>query len=131
MPHGAGMTTWLGLVTLVTTLTQATPASYAGVWTAEIQGNTYVRLELQSTPSGLTGQLALGNLEFDRDGSVAYAQPAGAVHPITDLAVTNSALSFIHQSGDDGDRFELRLLDDGRAQLVFLPTPELIEELAF
>ena len=52
-------------MTLALAFGQATSESYAGTWTAELAGQTYVRIELQVTNGTLGGRISLGNIEVD------------------------------------------------------------------
>lgn len=56
--------------TLVLTLAQAGAQSFSGNWTAELKGDTYIRLELRETNGVLSGQISLGTIHPDKDGVV-------------------------------------------------------------
>ena len=63
-------------VILALAFNQPTSQSYAGTWTAELAGQTYVRLELQVTNGALGGRIGLGNIEVDSQGEVKTAVAA-------------------------------------------------------
>lgn len=107
-------------------LTQ-TSAPYAGTWTAEQGGRTFVRLELSMTG----GRLSLGDIQLDKTGAVAKVSAAPAsLTPIQDVKVAGSVMTFAHQDGSDLDHFQLSLLDNGTAELKVLLTDEDKRELA-
>jgi hypothetical protein len=117
-------------VTLALTFGQATSQSYTGTWTAELAGQTYVRLELQVTNGALGGRISLGNIEVDSAGEVktAFAAP-NEFTPLLDVVLRDSVLSFSRKDGNDTDHFELRLVDN-RAELRFIPSDADRAELA-
>ena len=117
-------------VTLALAFGQATSQSYAGTWTAELAGQTYVRLELQITNGALGGRISLGNIEVDSGGEVKTALAApNEFTPLFDVVLRDSVLSFSRKDGNDTDHFELRLVDN-RAELHFIPSDADRAELA-
>ena len=117
-------------VTLALAGGQATSQSYAGTWTAELAGQTYVRLELQVTNGALGGRISLGNIEVDSGGEVKTALAApNEFTPLFDVVLKDSVLSFSRKDGNDTDSFELRLVDS-RAELRFIPSDADRAELA-
>lgn len=110
---------------------QAPGQAYAGTWTADLKGTTYVRLELEPFDGTLRGRIALGNVQFDRQGQVSKAEaPSRPATPILDVSLRITGISFSHKDGNDTDRFEMRLVDRETAELLFLPTDEDRKELA-
>ena len=104
---------------------QAPGQAYAGTWTADLRGTTYVRLELEPFDGTLRGRIALGNLQFDGQGQVAKAEPAPSrLTPLIDVSLRITGISFSRRDVTDIDRFEMRLLDDETAELLFIPTDE-------
>jgi hypothetical protein len=106
--------------------------SYAGVWTAEFSGNTYVRLELTAVNGTLAGSIGLGDIEVNSVGEVRAAKQIEAPpSPIFDVAVdaATSTLSFARKDGADTDRFEFKLADEG-ADLHFILSEGFRQELA-
>jgi hypothetical protein len=110
----------------------ATPAqSYAGTWTAEHGGATFVRLELQASSSTVMGRISLGNIEVDAQGLVAKARPAPKeFRPLSEVVRRQSHLSFSSLDSTEVDHFEMRLLGPDAAELLFLPSEEDKKELA-
>ena len=102
-----------------------------GSWIAQFEGTTFVRLELNSANGGITGGISLGNIEVDDRGAVrrVTASPPG-LKPISDLTQRGSVLEFLLKDGDEPDRFELRLVEGGRAELHLLLSEDDREELA-
>ena len=124
------------LMTLLFTLTlvpigQAGSTRLAGSWTAEFEGKTFIRLELNAANGGITGGISLGNIELDPQGAVRRANPVPpGLKPISNVVQRESTLAFVLNEGDEPDRFEFRLLDGGRAELHFLLSDDDREELA-
>jgi hypothetical protein len=105
--------------------------AYAGTWVADLTGTTYVRLELEPFNGTLRGRIALGNVQFDRQGQVRKAEaPSRPSTPIIDVSLRITGISFSHKDGNDTDRFEMRLVDRETAELLFIPTDEDRKELA-
>ena len=104
---------------------------YVGPWTADLKGTTFIRLELTPTGDTLGGRISLGNIHLDQQGRVdrAEAAPASA-SPIGDVVASRTQLSFSRKDGDDTDRFELHLLDRDSAELRFILTDAMRQELA-
>ena len=117
-------------MTLALTVGQATSQSYAGTWTAELAGQTYVRLELQVTNGALGGRMSLGNVEVDSQGEVRTALAApNELSPLFDVVLQDSMVSFSRKDVNDADHFELKLVGD-RAELQFIPSDADRAELA-
>ena len=115
--------------TLVLTFAQASAQSFAGTWTAEFRGDTYVRLELRQTNGVLSGQISLGTIHPGKDGVVdTVIEPATYFKPIFDAALRDGVLSFARTDEGDTDRFELRVVGD-RVELTFLFHPGLVEAM--
>lgn len=110
--------------------TQTTADRLAGVWTAEFQGHTYVRLELKPTNDTIGGTISVGDIEVDAQGAVRHATDARNPTPILDAKFHDATLTFARMDGTDTDRFELHLLEAGTAELRFLLDDATIQELA-
>lgn len=122
-------------VTLLLTLGPAsgsqTSQSYAGTWIADLTGTTYVRLELEGAAATLHGRIALGNIEVDKQGAVIKAGPAPReLTPIFDVAPRSTNIAFSHKDGRDTDHFEMRLVGNDTAELLFIPSEADRKELA-
>ena len=73
----------MSLVTLLIALAvvpsgQAGATSVVGLWTAQFEGSTFVRLELKSADSGIVGAISLGDIEVDREGRIAPSEGCAA-----------------------------------------------------
>ena len=82
---------------------------------------------------GIGGRISLGDLEVNSQGEVRRASEAPAEFtPLLDVVLRGTMLSFARKDwGDDMDRFELRVLQDGNtAELSFIASEELRRELA-
>ncbi len=95
--------------------------SVAGSWTAQFGGRTFLRLDLKSVNGTLSGGMTIGNIEVDTHGALRRVEePPRDLSPIFDLTQHVSTVTFSRKDGDDTDRFELRVLDAGHAELRFL-----------
>jgi hypothetical protein len=122
-------------VALTAAISQATSSqtsqSYAGTWIADFTGTTYVRLELEGPAAMLNGRIALGNIEVDKQGEVIKAAPAPQqLTPIFDVAPRTTNIAFSRKDGRDTDHFEMRLLGNDTAELLFIPSEADRKELA-
>ena len=110
---------------------QSDTAPIAGSWTAQFDSRTFVRLELKTANGTITGGISLGNVEIDSQGAVRRADESPrALTPIFDVKLRASLVTFSRKDGASTDRFEVRLLDGGDAELRFLVDDEDLEELA-
>ena len=110
---------------------QSGTAPIAGTWTAEFDGRTFVKLELTTAGGTIAGGLSIGDIEVDKQGALHKVGelPAKAT-PIFDVRQKGSLVTFSRKDTTDIDRFELRLLDGKRAELVLLLTEDDLKELA-
>jgi hypothetical protein len=105
--------------------------AYTGTWIAELDGTTYARLELALTGSEVGGRISLGDIHVDRDGEVDSAKAIPQKFtPLFAIDLRDSGLAFSRRNDDDVDHFEMHLIGDGVAELVFRPTPADRQELA-
>ena len=103
---------------------------FAGTWTAEHSGATFVRLELRAASGPPAGELALGDVQVDAKGVVSKAAAApSAGAPIFDVVVKGSTMTFARKDGDDIDRFEATRIGE-ELELRFIVTAEFRKELA-
>ena len=105
--------------------------SLAGSWTAGFEGRTFIRLKLETVNDAIAGGISLGDFEVDQQGVVRRADGAPLnLTPIFDVTLKGSTLTFFTKDGNDTDRFELRLLEHGNADLHFLLNDEDRAQLA-
>ena len=110
---------------------QSVGGPITGSWTAQFEGLTFLRLELKTVNGMITGGISVGNFEVDSQGAVRRADEAPrALTPVFDVKLRASILTFSRKDGASTDRFEVRLLDDGGAELKFLLDEEDLRELA-
>ena len=124
----------LCLTLAITALPVGQPANgpIAGSWSAKFEGRTFIRLELKTVNGAITGGIRLGNhLEIDSQGIVksADAAPLNLIH-IFGATRKGSTVTFFMKDGNDTDQFELRLLENGDADLLFVLNDEDRKELA-
>ena len=106
-------------------------APLAGTWIAQFEGRTFVRLELETVNGTLTGGMAIGPFEVDGQGALRRAEESPRdLTPIFDVTQQPSTVTFSRKDGSDTDRFELRLLEGGRAELRMLLNEADRKELA-
>jgi len=112
-------------------LAQSTGAqTFAGSWTAELNGELLARLDLTLADGGLRGQFALAGMHVDANGNVDALIPnAGHTGPIFDVALRDGVLTFSVRDEDDTDRFEVRLVD-GHMTLTMVIDAAFRAELA-
>ena len=107
--------------------------SAAGSWTARFEGRTFLRLELKTANGTITGGLAMGNIEVDKVGALRrVGELPRELTPIFDVTQRASAVTFSRKDSADStpDRFELRLLEAGHAELQLLLNDADRKELA-
>jgi len=110
---------------------QSVGGPIAGSWTAEFDGRTFIRLELKTVNGAIEGALSIGHFELDAQGMVNRADAAPqTLTPIFDATLRGSNMTFSRKDVDDTDKFLLRLLDSGGADLELLLNDEDREELA-
>jgi hypothetical protein len=102
-----------------------------GSWSAELEGHSYVRLELHSAAGKLSGTLAVFDIQVDDQGGVRSVGelPHDAI-PIFDVSQQGSTVTFSRKDEDDTDRFEFRLIDSTHGELRFLMAEDFRAELS-
>jgi hypothetical protein len=105
----------------------------AGTWTAQFEGRRFLTLELKTVNGTITGGMSVGNIEVDGQGAVRrVGELPRDLRPIFDVTQHASTVTFSRQdsAASDTDRFELRMLEDGHAELQFLVSDADRKELA-
>jgi hypothetical protein len=126
----------IALTVAITCLTagQSGTAPVAGTWTAQFDGRTFVKLELTTAGGKIAGGLSLGDIEVDEKGALRkVGEMPPTLRPIFDVVQKGSTLTFSRKDSEDStdvDRFQLRLLDATRAELVLVLTEEDRKEIA-
>ncbi len=116
---------------LVISATQTSSQSFAGTWTAEHAGQTFVRLELQVTGNAIGGRLSLGDVEVDKTGQLKTVKAATREpKPIFDVAERAGTLTFAFKDGQETDRFQMKLIDATTAELALVITEDMRKDLA-
>jgi hypothetical protein len=116
---------------LAFSMVQTGSQAYAGRWIAERAGTTFVRLDLNVTNGTLGGGISLGDISLDDQGEVTSARTAPpGLTSIVSVRLRDSTLSFSRKDGDDTDQFEMRLVGDEAAELIFLPSEADLKALA-
>ena len=123
----------LALVIAMTAVSagQSGGESIAGSWAGQFQGRTFLSLELQTANGTITGGISMGDIEVDEKGALRrVGELPPDLTPISDATQRGSVVTFSRTDGSDTDRLELRLLEPGHAELVFLLTDADRAELA-
>ena len=122
--------THLLVALLLAILPQTSPGGLAGTWVADLNGTTFMRLELRTENGRLIGALGTGDIHFDKNGVVDQAKSVPAtLTPISSIEMSGNVMSFTRIEGDDLEHFRLRITGDRTAELTFLPSEEVLEEL--
>jgi len=109
---------------------QANNDRFNGVWIAQLEGRTFVRLELTSANGTPAGRIGTGNIHVNDRGEVGEATDVPAqLTPMSDIVVHDSTMAFTRVEGSELEHFELRLRPDGTAEIEFLPSAELLREM--
>ena len=121
----------LAVAISVVALAQAGPQSFAGTWTAEHAGQTFVRLDLRPSGSTLGGQISLGDIHVDKKGVVETAKAAPmASTPLLDVVRKDGLLTFARKDGHDTDQSQLKVIDESTAELTFVLSDADRKEMA-
>ena len=109
---------------------QSPGATMAGTWVAELKGTTFVRLELKAADNTLAGAIGTGNLRVDDNGDVleVTAVPM-TLTPLYEVIVKGPSITFMRPEGGDDEHFRFTVLGADQAELAFLLSEELLEEL--
>ena len=96
------------------------PQVLSGTWVADLNGTTFIRLELNTVEGRITGALGTGNIHVDQNGVVDDAQPVPAtLTPLSDFETKDGMVSFARKEGNNPEHFRLRAVAEGRAELIF------------
>jgi hypothetical protein len=122
------MTLMFALV--LTVLPSQLPQALSGTWVADLNGRTFIRLELNIVEGRVTGALGTGNIHVDQNGVVDEAEPVPAtLTPLSDFETKDGMVSFTRQEGNDPEQFRLRVVAEGRAELILVLSEEDLQEL--
>lgn len=110
---------------------QPAAAGMSGTWVADHRGTTYIRIELSAVDGTLAGKMATGTVHFDKNGDVdeAAAPASMTMTPLLEVTLDGTSLSFATHEGNDTDHFRLTVVGADQAELTFILTEELLEEL--
>ena len=115
---------------LLAGLLQPPPAGLAGTWVADLNGTTFMRLELRTENGRLIGALGTGDIHFNEKGVVDEAKGVpSTLTPISSIEMSGRVMSFKRIEGDDLEDFRLRITGERTAELTFLPSDEVLKEL--
>jgi hypothetical protein len=103
----------------------------AGVWTAEFNGKTFVKVELHVEGAALAGRISESDVHLDDNGDLRSVGdlPADAQR-IFNVKQDGAIVTFSARDEDDTDNFEFRVRDDGRAELRLFLTEKFRAQLA-
>lgn len=122
--------THLVCVLLASFALQSAADTLTGTWVADLNGTTFVRLELRTEKGRLIGSLGTGDIHIDKNGVVDEAKSAPAMlTPISSIVMSRGVISFSRVQGDDVERFRVRATGRDTAELTFLPSDEDLEDL--
>ena len=109
---------------------QSATVDMPGTWVADHRGTTFVRLELKAVDNTLAGAIGTGNVRVDDNGDVmeVTAVPM-TLTPLYQVVVKGASVTFMRPEGTDAEHFRLTVLGADQADLIFLPSEELLEEL--
>jgi len=101
--------------------------AFLGTWQAEFQGKRFLTLKLRDDGQRITGTLSPFNVNFDSSGNLAEAGPgSGGGWDIFEAKLDNGTLHVKCKDPDtpgDVDEFELKLVEDDRAELNMVGVP--------
>jgi hypothetical protein len=119
------------LAAVLAAIPTAQSSTAPGVWTAESNGKTFMKLDLRAEGATLAGTIDIGDIQVDDKGDVRVVGLAhGDARPIFDVKQEGTTVTFSAKDDDDTVQFELRLLESGRAELRLIPTGAFRAELA-
>ena len=109
---------------------QPAVAGMSGTWVADHRGTRFVRLELKALDNTLAGALGTGNVRVDDNGDVLeVTEVPMTLTPLQEVVVKGPSVTFMRPEGTDAEHFRLTVLGADQAELLFLPSEELLEEL--
>ena len=111
---------------------QSANGPITGSWSAKFEGRTFIRLEIKTANGTITGGISLGNhIEIDPQGMVKRAAAAPPnLKPIFGATRKGATVTFFMKDGNDTEQFELRLLENREADLLFVLNEEDRKEIA-
>jgi hypothetical protein len=115
---------------LLAGLLQPPPPSLAGTWVADLNGTTFMHLELRTENGRLIGVLGTGDIQFDKNGVVNVAKSVPTtLTPMSSIEISGGVILFTRVEGGDLEHFRLRITGERTAELTFLPSEEMLEAL--
>ena len=111
----------LALAITVLPVGQTANGPIAGSWTAKFESRTFIRVEIKTANGAMTGGISLGSFQVDPQGVVNGAKAAPPnLKPIFGATRKGATVMFFMKDGSDTEQFELRVLENGDADLHFL-----------
>jgi hypothetical protein len=121
----------LVLAAMLAAIPTAQSGAAAGVWTAEFNGKTFIKLELHTEGATLAGSINGGDIQVDDHGDLRQVGDLRTdARPIFDVKQQGATVTFSAKDDDDSDQFELRIGNDGHAELRLILTEAFKAELA-
>jgi len=111
---------------------QPVDQAFIGRWAADHDGLPVIRLDLRLTAGALGGSMQIADIHLDTRGDVETVLSGLSVAaPLIDVTIRNrNTVTFARRDGDDNDRFEMSVSDDGAAEVRFVPSDADLRELA-
>ena len=111
-------------------IAQSAIADMPGTWVADHRGTTFVRVELKAVNNTLAGAIGTGNLRVDDNGDVLEVTSVPTtLTPLYEVIVKGPSITFMRPEGADDEHFRFTVLGADQAELLFLPSEDLLEEL--
>ena len=111
-------------------IAQSATVEMPGTWVADHRGTTFVRLELKAVNNTLAGAIGTGDVRVDDNGDVLEATPVPTtLTPLYQVVVKGPSITFMRPEGADDEQFRFTMLGADQAELLFLPSADLLEEL--
>ena len=100
--------------------------AYAGTWTAQFKGKTFLTLTLVSKNGTLSGTMTGATVRFNKDGSLSEATPKDTQHEVVDPLLNGGQLYFKTNEADKppvGFQMKLTAANSGELKLIIPGLP--------
>jgi hypothetical protein len=105
---------------------------FIGTWEAKFKDKVICTLRLKAGDP-ISGETSGCNINVDQNGDLREpeSEPPGEASPMLNPKLHGDTLTFDEKEGDDILKFEMKVVDDGKAELNILNSPVPLKPIHF
>jgi hypothetical protein len=105
---------------------------FIGTWEAKFKDKVICTIRVKAGDP-ISGETSACNINVDQNGDLKEpdSEPPGQPSPMLNPKLHGDTLTFDNQDGDDIIKFEMKVVDDGQAELRILDSPIPVKPIHF